>query len=413
METTSRYMKSKGTLRLLLLALLLLLLVILLLASARAGGGRAFDPKRDIVQYWAAGHLLLAGGNPYMPSPEELRSLPQASIWIQDTLVITWSLPWTLFFVIPLGFLDYVAASLLYALLTVVLVIACASVLWRLYGGPAKRQWLALLVAFSFFPTLGALAVGQISPLILTGLVGFLFFARRKEWWLAGACSVLVAIKPHLLYLFWLALLLWIVRQRRWPVLGGGLLAGAVATAIPVLINPSVLGYYLDNWASRPPGQWATPTLGTLLRMLSSKPLAVNDSLWPLFVPILLGLLWFIPHWWRHRDAWDWAEQTPLLLLVSFVTAPFGWVLDQVVLLPAAIQAAVWVLHEARPRVRTAALIGYLAINVPPWLMAMRRTDQFWYIWIAPALLLGYLLLRRETGQGETTSPHLMPGRLR
>lgn len=395
-----------------LLALLLLLLGFLWLTGARTGVSRALDPKRDIVQYWAAGHLLLAGGNPYMPSSEELRSLPQASIWIRDTLVITWSLPWTLFFVIPLGFLDYVTASLLYALLTVVLVIVCAVVLWRLYGGEAKGEWLALLIAFGFFPTLGALAVGQISPLILTGLVGFLFFARREEWWRAGACTVLIAIKPHLLYLFWLALILWILRQRRWPVLGGGVIAGAIAIAIPVLINPAVPGYYLDNWAHRPPGQWATPTLGTLLRMLSHKPLAVNDSLWPLFVPALLGLLWFIPHWRRQREAWDWAEQMPLLLLVSFVTAPFGWVLDQVVLLPAAIQAGVWALRCARPQVRIAALIGYIAINVPPWLMAMRRTDQFWYIWVAPALLLGYLLLGREADQGETARPYLMPGRL-
>jgi len=404
-------MKPKGY-KPFLLALLLLLLGFLLLTSARGGGSRAFDPKRDIVQYWAAGHLLLAGGNPYMPSPDELRSLPQASIWIQDTLVITWSLPWTLFFVIPLGFLDYVTASLLYALLTVVLVIACAVVLWQLYGGETKGEWLALLIAFSFFPTLGALAVGQISPLILTGLVGFLFFARRQKWWQAGACTVLIAIKPHLLYLFWLALILWSLRQRRWPVLGGGLIAGAMTTAIPVLINPPVLGYYLDNWAHRPPGQWATPTLGTLLRLLSDKPLAVNDSLWPLFVPTLLGLLWFIPHWRRQRDAWDWTEEMPLLLLMSFVTAPFGWVLDQVVLLPAAIQAGVWVLRSVRPQVRIAALIGYIAVNAPPWLMAMRRTDQFWYIWIAPALLLGYLLLRREAGQEETARPYLMPGRL-
>ena len=396
-------MKTKKFARLLLTVLLLLFLGFLLLSSARSGGGRAFDPKRDIVQYWAAGHLLLSGGNPYAPSPEELRSLPQASIWIQDTLVITWSLPWTLFFIIPLGFLDYVTASLVYALLTIVLVIACASILWRLYDGPVKRQWLALLVAFSFFPTLGALAVGQISPLILTGLVGFLFFERRKQWWLAGACTVLVAIKPHLLYLFWLALLLWIVRQRRWQLLGGGVLAGIIATAIPVLINPAVLGYYLDNWANRPPGQWATPTLGTLLRMLSSKPLAVNDSLWPLFVPVLLGLLWFIPYWRRHQDAWSWTEQMPLLLLVSFVTAPFGWVLDQVILLPAAIQVAIWVWQDKRLPVRVVALAGYLAINLPPWIMAMRRTDQFWYIWLAPAFLVGYLLVRRTvpTGTGQ------------
>ena len=55
-----------------------------------------------------------------------------------------------------------------------------------------------------------AFKLGQIVPFMLLGLVGFLYFVRRKQWWLAGMMTVFIAIKPHTLYLFWFAMLLWV-----------------------------------------------------------------------------------------------------------------------------------------------------------------------------------------------------------
>ena len=56
---------------------------------------------------------------------------------------------------------------------------------------------------FAFLPTLFALQSGQIGPLLLLGAVLFLECERRGWPVLAGAATVLLAIKPHLAYLLW------------------------------------------------------------------------------------------------------------------------------------------------------------------------------------------------------------------
>jgi hypothetical protein len=84
---------------------------------------------------------------------------------------------------------------------------------------PSSKRWVAWLLGFSFIPVLQALDVGQISPLILLGVTGFLYFTHSCRWTLAGCCTVLISIKPQLLYLFWPILILWDFRGKHSKVL--------------------------------------------------------------------------------------------------------------------------------------------------------------------------------------------------
>src|SRR5206468_210349 len=84
---------------------------------------------------------------------------------------------------------------------------------------------------------------------------------------LAGVAAVLIAVKPHLAYLFWIALLLWSIRERRWRTLAGGVFAGLALTALPLLFNPHVLQQYWQTFTQRPPAQYRSPTIGTVLRL--------------------------------------------------------------------------------------------------------------------------------------------------
>jgi len=345
-------------------------------------------PPDDFVEYWAAGRLQLTGENPY--SPEQLFALQQSAGWTDDVPLMMWNPPWTLSLVMPLALVDYAIGRGLWFLLNLALVLVCADWTWRFYGGPSRYRWLARLVSFTFLPTVVVLYVGQIGLLILAGVAGFLHFESRRQWWLAGAAAVLIAIKPHLLYLFWVALLLWAVDGRRWTVLLGGGLAGLVATGIPLLFNSAVISQYIHTTINEPPLYWMTPTFGSLLRMLFGQ-----DKQWLQFVPTALGALWFLFYWRRQRHTWVWDEQMPLLLLVSLVTTSHRWTFDQVVLLPAVIQATVWLLHSRQRLAIGLATVIYLAINALP-LLPIVPTGDFWRMWTAPALLLGYLLLRRQ-----------------
>src|SRR5260370_32694991 len=139
--------------------------------------------------------------------------------------------PWTVTVVIALGLLEAGLGQLLWLLRHLGVIVFCADWAWRYYQGPATYRWLAWALAFTFVPTFIVLRAGQIGPLILLGIVGFLHYERKGQLFLAGAACVLIAIKPHLLFLFWIALVLWAV---------DGILSlpqldlGSTAVAIPV-----------------------------------------------------------------------------------------------------------------------------------------------------------------------------------
>ena len=89
----------------------------------------------------------------------------------------------------------------------------------------------ALAIALAFVPSLFALQSGQIGPILLLGAVLFLECERRGWPFLAGAATMLLAIKPHLAYLVWVAILFDSIARRQVAMIAGGILAGVAATA--------------------------------------------------------------------------------------------------------------------------------------------------------------------------------------
>jgi Glycosyltransferase family 87 len=349
-------------------------------------------PPDDFVEYWAAGRLNTEGQNPY----DGALLLPLERKAGRDTNdpVMMWNPPWTLTLAMPVGLLQARLAQLLWLVVSLAIVVACADVLWSLYDGPPGKRWLAWLLALTFMPTLFVLQAGQIGPFILLGVTGFLLAERLGSWWLAGACGVLIAIKPHLAYLFWIAIAVWAVRRpfpTRWKVIGGGVLAGLLATAIPLACNSDVLDQYRDAMTHRTPEQWKSPTLGSLLRdVFGAEQFELQ------FAPTLLGLAWLAAVSWRERQvAWNWADRMPMVLLVSFATASYGaWPFDLVILLPAVIPVGAKVARDPRWGQRIAAVLTYVAINGLALVMNLLHCTSETFAWMAPSLLIAYVSLR-------------------
>ncbi len=265
----------------------------------------AILPYYDFIAFWSGGHLQVAGQNPY--SPEQLHALQQAVGATYDIPLMVWNPPWTLSLLIPFGLLPYSLSRILWLWLSLGLLLVCVDLIWDLYGGSAQHRWLARAVSFTFFPTLVSLYLGQMGPFILAGVVGFVYFAKQERWWFAGAATLLIAVKPHLLYLFWIALFLWALSRRRWAVVAGAGGATLVATAIPMLLNPSVLTQYVRGVVIHSPSYWLTPSLGSLVRAVLGW-----EQAWLVFVPTVAGALWFLWYWQRRQHAWDWIEEMPL-----------------------------------------------------------------------------------------------------
>lgn len=379
--------------RLLVLCLVLFGAIVLLVGQLMHAGERALRlPLYDFVAFWSANQLNAAGVDPF--DPNLLRPIQErADPGLQDVLVM-WSAPWTLAVTRPFSLLEPIWARLAWVLCMLAVLLAGVDVAWRHLGGPASHRWVAWLMAFSFLPTYMVLAVGQLGPLFLVGFVGFLVCLRKEKPGLAGAFLVLAALKPQLSYLFWVALAVWAVHGRQFRLVAGGLIGVSALMIWPLAENPQLLNQYVHALTHRNQVHGHTsPLLASALRLWIAPDVYLLQ-----FAPMLAGFAWLGWYGWRHRHNWNWDERLPALLFASLLTAPYGaWPFDLVVLLPALLMVCIRLTDASRAR-QTAFLWGYLVINALALMILLMEVAYFWFVWMAPALLLLTHLGRQEVG---------------
>jgi len=361
-----------------------------LLASQVAASETVSQYKgvRDFAAYWASAQLLLSGRNPY--SPAELLDLQRALGWQDSSPLVMWNPPWTFTVTLPFGLLDFNTGQFLWLMLHVLLLLISCQLWWNLYGVRADRSRIAWFLAMTFVPTIFVLVLGQIALLALLGLTGFVYLERQGKDFAAGAALVLVTVKPHFVYLFWLALLLWIVQRNARAVVYGAGLTALVAAVLPLIFDPSVYHQYIALFrptALQLPLDLPAPTLRNAAKLLLHLDLGVWQAL-----PSLLAAVWIIFYWWRHREDWQWSERLPLVLLVSLATSAYTWTFDQVVFLPALIQGAGWLVRQRLPWYRSIAAWLYITIDLSHVGLRIFVSEELWYFWLAPAFLIAYLV---------------------
>ena len=327
-----------------------------------------YMPADDFWHFWEAGRLNNHGQNPYEPQLQFFNP------------------PWTLPVVMLFALLEYPVSRVIWLLVNVAIMIFCAERFWLIYHGNPKLRWVAWLLVFTFSPVIVSLQKGQFTPLVLLGMVGFLLTVEQPRYWfLAGLCAALIAIKPELFYLFWLALLLWSLQKRSWPILISCALTFGVLIAIPLIFYPPVIAQYLRGSEAFPITEWATPTLGAYLRLLLGL-----EKFWLQFVPPALGAIWMLFYWRQKRHAWRWQDELPLLVMVSVVTTAYGWTYDQALLVPALLAAAIWWPGLKDRRWGIACVLLYVVLNVLN-LVLHRYWNDFWFVWLAPGFFLCFL----------------------
>ena len=358
-------------------------------------------PSDDFVPFWTGGRLNLNGENPYDPNNVERLQVAAGGQPSGDyTISIMLNPPWAVTMVMPFGIFNYQISRLVWLLFSVVIILISSQLLWLIYSGSARYRWIAILVVFCFAPSITVLEVGQITPLVLLGLSGFLYFEiKHRNDWLAGIFLVLASIKPQAAYIFWIVLLFWVIYQRRWRILLGGLLGISILTSCTVIFNPQVITQYISSLRSYQITDWANPTIGAYLRYF----IFGISKYWLQFIPPLLGLIWIIYHWYRNYRTWDWVSELPIILLISQITAPYIWTYDLVILFPVIIQAAVFMITDWKRWSAAFLAITYLAINILD-LILHRNLSDFWFIWLAPSFLIWFLLARRHYASTKTNA---------
>lgn len=340
----------------------------------------------DFVSFWSAARLLIDGGNPF--SPVDVLELQRTVGLNEAKPLLIWHPPWTLSLLLPFGAIPFQLSQFLWLLMHVFLILFSAQILWQIYCHTASSAFRPWIAAFTLIPTWMVLIIGQMSPFVLLGIVGFLQFERKNQPYLAGASIALMSVKPHLFYLFWIGLILWIWKLRLWRVALGAIAAGLTLAVIPLIIDPSVYQQFIHLY--RFPGQSTplnlpAPSLGSLLTLYLP-----HGNVPIQFLPPLLGSVWFLHYWHENKEQWNWVDQIPLLILVSLTLSAYAWTYDQVILLPAVIYGFAMVKRKNRSWYKSAPGLLYIAANAGYLAGKFFVTTDVYYFWMAPLFLLIY-----------------------
>jgi len=313
--------------------------------------------------------------------------------------------PWIVPIVAPLGFLSFGVAQRLWLIGGLFAILISLKWLWELYRVAGQTGLLTSLAIATFSPIAVALTIGQISPLILLGIAGFLRFEKKGRLGLAGIFLVLAALKPHLLFLLWGALLLWSICNRSVKILG--MFASTIVTSsfIAVLFDHSIFAEYAHLVTREGVLHELTPTVGGVLR-LSLRTYVLQ------LLPAMIALGWFLFYAWGkiRQSQWRWSEETPLLLVVSLLTTPYSWLFDQVLLIPC-IFLGISRLATVRHRRVTRTITGlYLGANVLVLVLILLHRSGFWYTWTIPVWFTLFTLASLQQGGEPAEAPAGAPG---
>jgi hypothetical protein len=120
------------------------------------------------------------------------------------------------------------------------------------------------------------------------------------------------------------------VARKKWTVLSGAILAVVAESMVAMALDHSIWTHYRAMMRTERFVDEFIPTLGVGLRFLMDR-----QAMWLEFVPAALGCVWGLWYFWRNREAWDWRTHGSLLTLVSLAVAPYAWLTDQVLAIPA------------------------------------------------------------------------------
>jgi hypothetical protein len=339
---------------------------------------------RDYVVYWATGRQLVNHANPYdgitLAKNESSQGFPAAykASYMRNP-------PWILPLTYPLGLLGARVGWILWSLLLLCCLLVSVHLLWIMHGRPKNRRY---LLGYTFAPALICLGNGQTAPLALLGLALFLRLHQTRPF-LAGVSLWLCALKPNLFLPFGVALLAWILLSRSFKILAGAAVAMAASCALLYAIDPMAWSQYAEMMRTSGIEKQFIPCLGVALR-LWLRPQMTGLQ----YLPAALGCAWALAYFWARRNVWKWMDHGSLLMLVSVLAAPYAWLYDAVVLIPALLHGA----YLTRSRVLLASLALGSALIEIALLSGILKPAVFdrWSLLAAPAWLAWYLMATRN-----------------
>ncbi|MFY9853004.1 MAG: hypothetical protein WAK26_03895, partial [Terracidiphilus sp.] len=215
---------------------------------------------------------------------------------------------------------------------------------------------------------------------------------HRSHQFLAGISLWLCALKPHLFMVFGVVLLAWMVLSKSYKILAGAAVALAASCAAVYCIDPAAWSQYAQMMHTYGIETEPIPCLGILLRLWLSP-----QAMWLQFLPAALGSAWALAYFFTRRHTWDWMKDGSLLMLVSILAAPYCWIIDESLAIPALLHGA----YQTRFR-PLLAVLALATVAIEAELMSGCKLFSYFYVWTAPGWLVWYLCATWNRGS-ETT----------
>jgi hypothetical protein len=291
---------------------------------------------------------------------------------------ISFSPPVALDLALPLGMVNATTGYLLWMLLLA----GCTALSIRLLGLLFERQSSQLhIYGLLFPPLLACFLVGQLGIFLLLSIVLF-FYWRETRPFLAGAALLPYAMKPHLLVVFAVALILWVVTRRSYRILAGFALILFINCALTLWMDRQIWSQYAQTVHRMAIQNVYVPTLSQSLRCLIDR-----NAVWIQLLPEIAGCLWALWYFRTRRARWSWLDQGLIVLLVSVAVAPYAWFTDEALLLPALLAGlyrAVELKRSLWPLILIVAVAHIEIFNIA-------KINSPSYLWTVTAYLLWYL----------------------
>jgi hypothetical protein len=361
-----------------LAALIVLAGAVAVLAIYMAGITDSIAAERDFISYWAAGHLLVDGRNPY--DFQAVHALETAAGRSPGEPVLIMRIPPLAFFMaLPFGWVGPKAGVIVWMFVLLGALALASRSIWQINGRPDS---LLNFFGFGFAPALACLMAGQCGILLLLGIALFLLLLKDRPF-LAGAALLLCALKPHFFAPFGIALLLWCVTAKKgYRILAGFSVALIASCALAFAMDPHAWGQYSEMMRTGGALNEVGPRLSAELRLLTDP-----GAVWIQFAPEAAACVWTVWYFRTRRQTWDWMDNGLVLLLVGALCTPYGFVYDEAMLLPAILAGA----YRSRELRRPLWPFAVLAVAELLELGMGATIVSRYYLWTTPAWLGWYL----------------------
>lgn len=317
-----------------LLRIFAVMVVLLGILQIGLAWGEIIVSGMDIQQDYVAAQRLLAGEDIYAPiAPAEVSAL--GVIEENHTgMRLNAHPPLTALLLVPLTFLPFPIATLIWTLGCVLLLAGIVYLLVKELNLPLASPWWQITVMFmpSWYPVWLHLHLGQFTIPLAALIFGAWLALRRGRDTLAGALLAGAAM----LKIFPVVLLAYAVINRRWRMLGSALAVMLLLALVQTAIDPRQWPDYFLRVAPQNAATWTNNPRNASLASIGMRLFVDNPEVKAMFdlpaaelptrvaiYAITLACVAVVL--WRRRDANDRTGEFCLLLCTMVLLSPLSW----------------------------------------------------------------------------------------